>query len=111
MGETFDWVDRVSINLTTQMLATLFAFPFGEREKLTYWSDLAAGSPEIAGGDVDPEERMTGLMDCLDTFTRLWHERKNGEAGFDLISLLQKDPNTADLVWSVPWITWATCCS
>jgi cytochrome P450 len=77
IGETFDWVDEVSINLTTQMLAALFDFPFEERAKLTYWSDLAAGSPEIAGGDVDPEERMAGLLDCLATFTRLWHERKD----------------------------------
>jgi len=98
VGETFDWVERVSVNLTTQMLATLFDFPFEERHKLTYWSDIAAGSPEIAGGDVDPEERMAGLMECLETFTRIWHERKGRENSFDLISLLQRDPNTADIV-------------
>ena len=98
VDETFNWVDRVSINLTTQMLATLFDFPFEERHKLTYWSDLAAGSPQMAGGNVDQEERMTGMMDCLETFTRIWHERKTREGGFDLISLLQRDPNTADLV-------------
>jgi len=98
VGETFDWVDRVSINLTTQMLATLFDFPFEQRHKLTYWSDIAAGSPEIAGGDVDPEERMAGLMECLETFTGIWHERKGRENSFDLISLLQRDPNTADMV-------------
>jgi cytochrome P450 len=98
VGETFDWVDRVSINLTTQMLATLFDFPFEERQKLTYWSDIAAGSPEIAGGDVPHEERLAGLMECLEYFTRLWHERKGREGGFDLISLLQRDPNTSDMV-------------
>jgi cytochrome P450 len=98
VGETFDWVERVSVNLTTQMLATLFDFPFEERHKLTYWSDIAAGSPEIAGGDVDPEERMAGLMECLETFTGIWHERKGRENSFDLISLLQRDPNTADIV-------------
>ena len=98
VGETFDWVERVSVNLTTQMLATLFDFPFEERHKLTYWSDIAAGSPEIAGGDVDPEERMAGLMECLETFTRIWHERKGRQNSFDLISLLQRDPNTADIV-------------
>tara|TARA_R110002110_G_scaffold91264_2_gene237455 strand:- start:77223 stop:78464 length:1242 start_codon:yes stop_codon:yes gene_type:complete len=96
--ETFDWVERVSINLTTQMLATLFDFPFEERHKLTYWSDIAAGSPEISGGDVTHEERVTGLRECLATFTELWHERKGKEGGFDLISLLQRDPNTADMV-------------
>ncbi len=98
VGESFDWVDRVAINLTTQMLATLFDFPFEERHKLTYWSDIAAGSPEIAGGDVSHEERVSGLHECLETFTRIWHERKGREEGFDLISLLQRDPHTADMV-------------
>ncbi|KAA1193379.1 cytochrome P450 [Pseudohalioglobus sediminis] len=99
VGETFDWVDAVSINLTTQMLATLFDFPFEDRAKLTYWSDIAAGLPEMTGGQVDPQERYDGLMDCLATFTQLWHERKAaGSEGFDLISLLQRDENTADMV-------------
>jgi cytochrome P450 len=97
VGETFDWVEEVSINLTTQMLATLFDFPFEERARLTYWSDIAAGSPEIAGGDVSHEERVAGLTECLETFTRIWHERQGREEGFDLISLLQRDPNTADM--------------
>jgi cytochrome P450 len=39
-NETFDWVDEVSIKLTTMMLATIFDFPFEERTKLTYWSDV-----------------------------------------------------------------------
>ena len=99
VGESFDWVERVSINLTTQMLATLFDFPFEQRHKLTYWSDMAADSPEISGGEADPEERFAALNDCLQTFTRLWHERAGSEeASFDLISLLQRDPHTADLV-------------
>jgi cytochrome P450 len=98
IGETFNWVERVSINLTTQMLATLFDFPFEQRRKLTYWSDIAVGTPEIAGGNVTHEERLAGLQECLAFFTRLWHERKGVEGGFDLISLLQRDPQTADLV-------------
>jgi cytochrome P450 len=98
VGETFDWVERVSINLTTQMLATLFDFPFEERHKLTYWSDLASGSPEMSGGEMTLEEQTTGLMDCLETFTRIWHERKGRENSFDLITLLQRDPNTANIV-------------
>ena len=99
VGETFDWVEEVSINLTTQMLATLFDFPFEERSKLTYWSDMATGAPELSGGNADHEERQAALMDCLATFTRIWHERKaDDSASFDLITLLQKDPNTEDLV-------------
>ena len=98
VGDTFNWVDDVSINLTTQMLATLFDFPFEHRTKLTYWSDIAAGSPEIAGGNVSKEERYNGLMECLEWFTRIWHERKGKEGAFDLISLLQRDPETANMV-------------
>ena len=45
IGETFDWVDKVSIELTTQMLATLFDFPFEDRRLLTYWSDIATSPP------------------------------------------------------------------
>ena len=99
IGETFNWVDEVSINLTTQMLATLFDFPFEERTKLTYWSDLAAGAPETSGGNVDLEERFAGMQDCLATFTRLWHERKDdGSQTMDLIRMLQRDPNTCNMV-------------
>jgi cytochrome P450 len=51
-GETFDWVERVSIELTTLMLTTLFDFPEDERSKLTYWSDVATQDVR-AGGIVD----------------------------------------------------------
>jgi cytochrome P450 len=98
LGETFDWVEHVSVNLTTKMLATLFDFPFEERTRLTYWSDIASGTPEMTGGELSEEERTAGLMDCLETFTRIWHERKGREPSFDLISLLQRDPNTEDMV-------------
>ena len=57
IGETFDWVDRVSIELTTQMLATLFDFPFEERRKLTYWSDVATAAP-MPGAIVETEEEQ-----------------------------------------------------
>ena len=98
IGETFNWVDKVSINLTTQMLATLFGFPFEERHKLPYWSDLATGAPELSGGGFTEEERMTGLQDCLQAFTKLWHERSGKEGGFDLISLLQRDQTTSNMI-------------
>lgn len=103
VGETFDWVSHVSIELTAQMLATIFGFPFEDRHKLIYWSDLAAGTKEIAGGDVDPQERMTGMLNCLEVFTTLWHQRlqENAERGapsYDLISLLQASEATRDMV-------------
>ena len=87
VGETFDWVDRVSIELTTQMLATLFDFPWEDRRKLTRWSDVATANPE--SGIVESEDaRRAELMECADYFVRLWNERVNTEPGSDLISMM-----------------------
>ena len=93
IGETFDWVDSVSIELTTQMLATLFDFPFEDRRKLTRWSDVATASP--ASGIVDSvEQRREELLECLSYFTRLWNERINEPPANDLISMLAHGEQT-----------------
>jgi cytochrome P450 len=76
-GETFDWVDRVSIELTTGMLATLFDFPYEQRRKLTHWSDMATASPSMVGSTLTTdEERKASLMECLAEFTELWKQRQ-----------------------------------
>ena len=90
---TFDWVDTVSIELTTQMLATLFDFPFEERRKLTYWSDMAT-SGELAGGPTPEPERRAALMECLAEFTALRDQRIERPGGFDLLSMLAHDEAT-----------------
>ncbi|HIG40666.1 MAG: cytochrome P450 [bacterium] len=100
LGETFNWVDRVSIELTTRMLATLFDFPFERRSKLTYWSDMATSSPEIAGDDsVSQEDRIAALMECLEEFTVIWNERINQDptGQLDFITLLAHSPATRDM--------------
>ncbi len=95
-GETFDWVDRVSIELTTQMLATLFDFPFEERRKLTRWSDVATAIPGF--GIIDSEEqKRTELMECAEYFTRLWNERVNSEPKGDLISMMAHSDATRNM--------------
>lgn len=95
--ETFDWVDKVSVELTTQMLATLFDFPFEDRRLLTYWSDVAATTPRV-GHEIDTwEKRGAVLSGCLDYFTRLWNERKNGKPPADLISMMAHSPATRNM--------------
>ena len=97
IGETFDWVDRVSIELTTQMLATLFDFPFEDRRKLTYWSDVATSSA-ANGGTTPEEERRRALMECLEVFTGLWNERVKDEVpGNDLISMMAHGNDTQNM--------------
>jgi len=88
VDETFNWVDKVSIELTTQMLATLFDFPFEDRRKLTFWSDVATTQPGPDGLVQSVEERRDVLLECLATFTELWNERVNEPPRGDLISML-----------------------
>jgi len=100
VGETFDWVDRVSIELTTGMLATLFDFPYEERRKLTHWSDMATASPEQVGAvGITEEERQAALMECLDAFTKLWKEREGRPQGepLDFVTALANGAATRDL--------------
>ncbi len=95
-GEEIDWVKHVSIELTTQMLATLFDFPFEDRHKLTYWSDVATAIP--GGGVVESqEERWAAIQECLAYFTRLWNERVNAEPGNDLVSMLAHGDATRNM--------------
>lgn len=95
-GEEFDWVDKVSIELTTMTLATLFDFPWEERRKLTYWSDIATANPQ-SSNFVSQEHRRAQLMECVDYFTRLWNERVNAEPKSDLISMLAHGESTRNM--------------
>ena len=97
-NEPFNWVDRVSIELTTQMLATLFDFPFAERRKLTRWSDVATAAPMPGGLIETEEERRAELLECAEYFIGLWNERVNArEPGNDLISMLAHGESTRNM--------------
>ena len=97
-GETFDWVERVSIELTTQMLATLFDFPFEERRKLTYWSNVATREhPRRRPRSIPKQKRDAVLQQALAYFTALWHERAQQPPRLDLISMLAHGEATRDL--------------
>jgi cytochrome P450 len=90
IGEPFDWVEKVSIELTTGMLAKIFDFPWDQRHNLTKWSDV--------GGDVDAVMEPGGwdrfhshMDDMANAFGALWQERL-ANPGKDLVSvMLQSD--------------------
>ncbi len=94
IGETFDWVDRVSIELTCQMLATLLDFPFEERRKLAFWSDLTATDTSEA---LTPEQAMAEFQVCGATFAALRAQRAAQAPRPDLISMLAHGEATRDL--------------
>ncbi|MDB2595878.1 cytochrome P450 [Pseudomonadales bacterium] len=87
-GEIIEWVDKVSIELTTRMLATLFDFPFEQRRKLTYWSEVASADLATSDKIKTEEQRIAALGECLTTFKQLMTERANLPPKNDLISML-----------------------
>lgn len=97
VNEEINWVEHVSKELTTQMLATLFDFPFEDRHLLPYWSDVTTTS-ETVGIEVDMKERERVLHECLAYFARLWQERAAQPPKFDFISLMAHNPKTKDMI-------------
>ena len=96
IGETFDWVDKVSMELTAMTLATLFDMPQEDRRKLTYWSDVVTAVP--GHGLVDSlEQKMAIFQDYHAYFTGLWNQRVNAEPASDLISMLAHSPATRNM--------------
>jgi cytochrome P450 len=96
--EVFDWVDRVSIELTTMMLATLFDFPFEDRRKLTFWSDVAICNVNAPDAPVHSEqERFDEMKRMAATMSALLAERANAPPKFDLLSMLAHGESTRQL--------------
>mgnify|MGYP005743221373 FL=1 len=98
-NEEFDWVDLVSIELTTMMLATLFNFPWEDRRKLTYWSDVAV---QFTFDEPDAvvkseQERWAELVKMAEYFQTLWNQRASEPPTFDLISMLAHSDDTRNM--------------
>lgn len=104
LDQPFDWVQKVSVELTGRMLATLLDFPYDKRHLLPYWSDLIAGMPEITGGEHgDKDEIFAASADMCRHFSQLWHDKKARQAAgeapsFDLISLMQNSDDSKNLI-------------
>ncbi len=83
----FDWVDTVSIELTTQMLAILFDFPWEDRRKLTFWSDWA-GDIELIKNEEMRKQRLGHMYECGAYFQQLWNGKVGKPQTPDLISMM-----------------------
>lgn len=96
VGEPFDWVQEVSVKLTTMMLATLFGFPFEERARLTRWSDVAVGRNNPAICESEAQWRAE-LMECLQYFTELRARAAAAPPESNFISMLAHGEDTKDI--------------
>ncbi|MFM8541828.1 MAG: cytochrome P450 [Chakrabartia sp.] len=91
IGQPFDWVEKLSIELTTQMLAILFDFPWEERHKLTRWSDVL-GDIESFDTLEKRQHRLATAFEMGASFKELWDRKATSPGQHDLISvMLQSD--------------------
>lgn len=103
LDEPFDWVETVSVELTARMLATLLDFPYEKRHLLVEASDAAGGGRETTGGENSTQELFEIAKTFVKDFTDLWYDKKarldaGEEPGFDLITLMQSNEGTKDLI-------------
>ena len=87
IGQPFDWVARVSIELTTGMLAKLFDYPWGERANLTRWSDML-GDVEMFDTVEKRQARLASAYEMGMSFNALWESKKGLPPANDLISIM-----------------------
>ena len=96
IGEEFDWVDKVSKELTGMTLATLFGMPQEDRRQLIYWSDVVTAAP--GQGLVESnEQKMEIFVEYHAYFTKLWNERVNTDPTGDLVSMLAHGEATRNM--------------
>ena len=86
VGESFDWVERVSIPQTLGMLCILFDMPFDEWRDIKRWSDWASG---VSAENLSEEYRMQFLAqmgEMLARFDRELEDRRAKPPTDDLLS-------------------------
>lgn len=86
VGETFDWVERVSIPQTLGMLCILFDMPFEEWRDIKRWSDWASG---VSAENLNDEYRAQFLVqmgEMLARFDRELEDRRGKPPTDDLLS-------------------------
>lgn len=96
IGVPFDWVDRVSVELTARTLASLLGFPQSHARDLIRWSQAMISLP---GGPLFPtvEDKLRVTRECFDTFDALWEYRLRDASGGDLLSMLASSADTREV--------------
>lgn len=96
IGEPFDWVDRVSIELTARTLALLLGFPQERSRDLIRWSEAMVA---MVGTEAFPTiaDKLRVMKECFDAFDDIWEERRRSPGDADLISMLATQPATRNM--------------
>ena len=86
VGESFDWVERVSIPQTLGMLCILFDMPFDEWRDIKRWSDWASGVSADNLNDDYRAEFLVQMTGMLARFDRELEDRRGKPPSDDLLS-------------------------
>jgi cytochrome P450 len=95
--DPFNWVERVANELTTQMIANLFDFPWEQRHRLAYWAEVVLTSPQAGALVTTWEERDAIIGDYRNTMLEMWRDRAAEATRGDVLATLARDPGTASL--------------
>lgn len=98
VNKEIDWVAEVSTELTSQMLATLFDFPFKDRHRLIRWADLAIALSDVGNLVGSEHQRQTELLECLAYFSTLRDQRMRRTEGYDLVSIMAHSEHIKDMM-------------
>ena len=97
-NETFNWVQHVSIELTSMMLATLFDYPIEDRARLIKWSDMFICDINAPDASVkSEEERYAKQMEFTEYMDTFWQERARKPKSFDVLSILAHGETTRNM--------------
>ena len=94
IGEEFDWVDKVSVELTAMTLATLFDYPQERRRQLTHWSNVMTSQPGPGMPAETQEEKDAARREFFLTITEMITRRRGEEPRMDFISLMAHSPHS-----------------
>lgn len=95
VGEEFDWVKTVSVELTGRMLATVLDVPQQDRYQLIEWSNAIsnADDPSFA---TSAANFYTTLAEIGEYFEPIWNARKRAP-GNDLLSMLVRGDDAQNM--------------
>ena len=96
IGEEFDWVDKVSMELTAMTLATLFNYPQERRRELTFWSDIMTVTPGPGQIVETAEEANAARQNFYEAVVKMFQERGAAEPAQDFMSLMAHSPQSKD---------------
>jgi cytochrome P450 len=99
--EEFDWVSKVSIELTSMMLATLFDYPVEERGRLIEWSGIFSTDVRAPNAIVkSEEEKHEHLVEFVEHMDEWLAIRAKEPKSFDLLSVMAHSEGIHDLNFS-----------